>query len=192
MTEKPQSHNLDSKVLTTIRHASLLAIIKEWGGDISAPPFDRDACGKRLCELGLTDMAAVCATIAAHDTAPQPPPERPLPPIEWKRTGRMISGSKSGYHSRFPHNLIVFNACVCTKSRRQPWNGDLDVTRDLEQLQARAREFGEALYVLWEGDGRRFTDNQTMEFDFSGSAAIIAPDGRITTWQDMRLPLPRP
>jgi hypothetical protein len=218
MTDETRPHALNTKVLTTIRHAmqdalhaaghsrpamghlaeavaagfgrgshaSLLALVKEWGGDISAPPFDRDACGRRLSELGLSDPAAVCATIAAHDAAPQPPPARPLPSIQWEHDGRMISVSKSGYHSRFPHNLVVFNACVCTRSSRQTWHGDLDVTRDLEQLQARAREFGEDLYVLWEGDGRRFVDGSGgPEFDFSRAAAIVAPDGLLTIWRDM-------
>ena len=164
-------------------HEAMLALCKEWGGSITAPRFSRDRCGRRLAELGHPDPMAVAAAIAAYDAAPSPPPDRELPTIDWRRNGRMISGSKSGYHSRHPDNLTVFNACVCTRSAGQLWNGDLDVTRDLSQLQAKARELGEDLYVLWESDGRRFFEDR--EPDLGRPAAIVAVDGLLRSWRDM-------
>ena len=37
-------------------------------------------------------------------------------------TGRMISGSKSGYKERHPDNLIVFNANIIIESKGKIWH----------------------------------------------------------------------
>ena len=68
------------------------------------------------------------------------------------RDGRMISGSKSGYASRNKGNVIVFNARICTISEGIIWWGDLDITKDEEELKKVAERIGESLYVLRESD----------------------------------------
>ena len=68
------------------------------------------------------------------------------------RDGRMISGSKSGYASRNKGNVIVFNARICTISEGIIWWGDLDITKDEEELKNVAERIGETLYILRESD----------------------------------------
>jgi hypothetical protein len=68
------------------------------------------------------------------------------------RDGRMISGSKSGYMSRNKENLVIFNARICTLSEGVIWWGDLDITKDEEELKKVAERIGEPLYVLRESD----------------------------------------
>ena len=67
--------------------------------------------------------------------------------------GRMISGSKSGYRDRYPNNLVIFNANVCT-AQNKIWYGDLDLALDKEKLSLLAVALGQDLYVLYEMDGR--------------------------------------
>jgi len=74
-------------------------------------------------------------------------------------TGRMISGSKSGYRDRYPDNLVIFNANIATKKRGKVWYGDLDVTLDYEKLEAVAEILKEDLYILYEMDGRFENEN---------------------------------
>jgi hypothetical protein len=69
-------------------------------------------------------------------------------------SGRMISGSKSGYMTIHPGNLVVFNANICTKGGIKIWYGDLDITLDTEMLLAYRKEVGEDLYILYEMDAR--------------------------------------
>jgi hypothetical protein len=66
--------------------------------------------------------------------------------------GRMISGSKSGYSSRNKGNVIVFNSRICTISEGIIWWGDLDITKDEEELKNVAERIGETLYILRESD----------------------------------------
>src|SRR3979490_634637 len=68
--------------------------------------------------------------------------------------GRMISFSKSNYTSKFPSNVPVFNANVCTKDRGKIWFGDLDITLDEPQLVALAAALGEQIYILYEKAAR--------------------------------------
>lgn len=67
-------------------------------------------------------------------------------------SGRMISGSKSGYRSRNPENLIVFNARVAILGEGVIWWGDLDITKDESDLKSVSEEIGKPLYVLYESD----------------------------------------
>jgi len=67
------------------------------------------------------------------------------------RPGRMHS--KSSYRRQFPNNVVMFNACVCTKSKGKIWHGDLDVTRDGDLLKL-ARALCEEVYVLHESVAR--------------------------------------
>ena len=68
------------------------------------------------------------------------------------RSGRMISGSKSGYASENKGNIIVFNARICTLSEGIIWWGDLDITKDEENLKIISERIGETIYILRESD----------------------------------------
>lgn len=68
--------------------------------------------------------------------------------------GRMISSSKSGYRNRFPENEVYFNANIFVLGEGKIWYGDIDVTKDRENLENVARELGKDLYILREMDGR--------------------------------------
>jgi hypothetical protein len=67
--------------------------------------------------------------------------------------GKMISSSKSGYISKNPENLVVFNSNVCTEEGKI-WHGDLDVTLSYGSHSEMSRETGQTIYVLREMDGR--------------------------------------
>ncbi len=67
--------------------------------------------------------------------------------------GRMLSGSKTVYRNRYPDNVVIFNANICTKAGKI-WFGDTDVTLDEPKLKALAAALGEKIYVLREMDGR--------------------------------------
>ena len=69
-------------------------------------------------------------------------------------SGRMIGGSKSGYSSQHPDELIVFNANVLMKDIGKVWHGDLNLTEDYLVLKDIAKSLNTTLYVLWESDGR--------------------------------------
>ena len=49
--------------------------------------------------------------------------------------GRMISSSKSGYRNRFPENEVYFNANIFVLGEGKIWYGDIDVTKDRENLE---------------------------------------------------------
>jgi hypothetical protein len=69
-------------------------------------------------------------------------------------SGRMLSFSKSGYRDRFPDNEVYFNANIFVLGEGKIWYGDIDVTKEKEQLENVAREIGKDLYILREMDGR--------------------------------------
>ncbi len=85
--------------------------------------------------------------------------------------GRMMSGSKSGYHHLFPRNIAVFNSNVCTE-KGKIWYGDLDITEDEEKLKNLAKLLGTKLYVLYESDGR-FDNEESPKVE----RAIYSTDG---------------
>lgn len=87
--------------------------------------------------------------------------------------GRMISGSKSGYLDKYPNNLAIFNANVCTLGGKQ-WFGDLDLTKSKESLVELARETGEEVFVLREMDAR-FENEDSPKLDYA--VVIFKPDG---------------
>jgi hypothetical protein len=68
--------------------------------------------------------------------------------------GRMIGGSKTGYSSQHPDDLIIFNANVLMKDIGKVWHGDLNLTADYSVLKDIAKSLNTTLYVLWESDGR--------------------------------------
>jgi hypothetical protein len=67
---------------------------------------------------------------------------------------RMIGGSKTGYMEMHPDNKVVFNANILIPSKGKIWHGDLDITRDKENLQNVAKALEEDLYILREHDAR--------------------------------------
>ena len=70
--------------------------------------------------------------------------------------GKMISGSKSGYYTRHPNNLALFNANLIVMERvpTKIWYGDLDLTLSIDQLKELASELGVEIRVLREFDAR--------------------------------------
>jgi hypothetical protein len=48
--------------------------------------------------------------------------------------GRMVSHSKSGYMNKFPDNEVYFNANIFILGEGKIWYGDIDVTKEKEQL----------------------------------------------------------
>lgn len=87
--------------------------------------------------------------------------------------GRMISGSKSGYSSQHPDNVVVFNANVCVE-KVKIWHGDLDITKDIGMLTELAKKINEPIYVLREMDGRFENDKSPL---IEKHVAKIMPDG---------------
>ena len=55
---------------------------------------------------------------------------------------------------RFPDNEVYFNANIFVLGEGKIWYGDIDVTKEKEQLENVAREIGKDLYILREMDGR--------------------------------------
>ncbi len=72
---------------------------------------------------------------------------------------RMLSFSKSGYRDQFPDNEVYFNANIFVLGEGKIWYGDIDVTKEKEQLENVAREIGKDLYILREMDGRFGNEN---------------------------------
>ena len=69
-------------------------------------------------------------------------------------SGRIISFSKSGYREEFPDNEVYFNSNIFVLGEGKIWYGDIDVTKEKEQLENVARGIGKDLYILREMDGR--------------------------------------
>ena len=67
---------------------------------------------------------------------------------------RLISFSKSGYRKMCPDNLVIFNANIFTPKKHKVWGGDLDITKDAENLQKVCNEIGEEMIVVSETKGR--------------------------------------
>ena len=67
---------------------------------------------------------------------------------------RMIGGSKMGYHTEHPDDLIVFNANVLIPDYGKVWYGDLNLTQDYILLKSIAESLDTTLYILWEMDAR--------------------------------------
>ena len=67
---------------------------------------------------------------------------------------RMIGGSKMGYRTEYPDDLIVFNANVLIPDYGKVWYGDLNLTQDYILLKSIAESLDTTLYILWEMDAR--------------------------------------
>lgn len=83
--------------------------------------------------------------------------------------GRMLSGAKIAPKDE----VCVWNANLCTKKGKF-WFGDLNLTRDIEQLKLAAKEQGEDVYVLRERDAR-FDNERNPKFE--NAVARIEPTG---------------
>jgi hypothetical protein len=92
-------------------------------------------------------------------------------------TGRMISGSKSGYMEQYPDNLVVFNANIVIESRGKIWHGDLDITRDYENLEKVSEVLEEPLYILYEMDARFEHENDPVNVLISKAVTKIEYNG---------------
>jgi hypothetical protein len=77
--------------------------------------------------------------------------------------GRMIGGSKMGYSSQHPDDLIIFNANVLMPDHGKVWYGDLNLTEDYLVLKDIAQSLNSTLYVLWEMDGRFGEENKPID-----------------------------
>ena len=88
-------------------------------------------------------------------------------------TGRMISGSKSGYWEQHKENLIVFNANILIETRGKIWHGDLDVTLDEERLKSVAQTLEEDLYILREHDARWGNEDKPVKELLPLAVAVI-------------------
>jgi len=90
--------------------------------------------------------------------------------------GRMISFSKTGPEGE----RCVFNANLCTKKKGKFWFGDLNLTRDIEQLRLAAKEQGADVYVLRERDARfdnersPVFENAIAKIDVAGNIHMMA------------------
>ena len=67
---------------------------------------------------------------------------------------RMLSGTKWGYHEKYPEDLIVWNANVLIPDYGKVWYGDLNLTQDYILLKSIAESLDTTLYILWEMDAR--------------------------------------
>lgn len=110
-----------------------------------------------------SEYQPVAATLAAEDV---------LGP-----RGAMISHSKSGYSDRFPQNVAIFNANVCTEKDGKIWHGDLDVTDSEEDLACLAFILEQTVYVLYESDAR-FQNEKNPRFE--NAVISISKDGEVS------------
>lgn len=76
--------------------------------------------------------------------------------------GRLLSGSKIGYESRYPNHKIVFNGNLVIEGQGKVWFGDLNLTLDGDKLQRLANESGAKVYVLREMDARFKTEDKPL------------------------------
>jgi len=97
-------------------------------------------------------------------------------PIDFKHSGRMLTGSKGNYLAKHPDHVAVFNANLCVKSKGKIWYGDVDLTLDAKDLKRFAAEQGEDIYVLRELDAR-FEYERNPKYE--SAVAIIKTDGNI-------------
>jgi hypothetical protein len=88
--------------------------------------------------------------------------------------GRLISYSKSGYRTRHPDHVAVFNGNLCLEGGKV-WHGDLDLTVDEPMLVGLARIIGTTVYVLWERDGRFDHEDKPL---LREAVYSVAPSGQ--------------
>ena len=89
--------------------------------------------------------------------------------------GRMIGGSKSAYRSKYPDNEVYFNANIFVLGEGKIWYGDIDITRDTDQLKSIATSIGKTLYIVSELNGRFENENLSDPEIIKNSITSIHP-----------------
>lgn len=87
--------------------------------------------------------------------------------------GRMISGSKTDYRTRFPKNLAIFNANIVVDGEKVWW-GDIDLTLSKNDLLEIAVLEDIDIYVLYEMDGRFENEEKPL---FNNYIMVCKKDG---------------
>jgi hypothetical protein len=78
--------------------------------------------------------------------------------------GKLLSYSKSRYRKDNPKDIILFNSNIFIEIDsipRKVWFGDLNVTKQKEQLQELSKKLNTKLYCLYEYDGRWLSEEKT-------------------------------
>jgi hypothetical protein len=121
--------------------------------------------------------------------------------------------SKSIYRWDHPDNAILFNAYIHDEDDKCIWAGDIDLTRDADDIRECARELGCQIFIygssssgvplfITDGRGKEWFDSELFRTDDSGiilsttthdtSTEDSEPD--TTTWDDIKIiqvPIPR-
>jgi len=92
--------------------------------------------------------------------------------------GRMISGSKSGYRSRYPKHDVLFNGNILIPSVGKVWWGDLDITIDNKKLQNVCDELGEEMIVVSEMMGRFGAEERPYDEIFKNAHTRFTPNAK--------------
>jgi len=87
-------------------------------------------------------------------------------------SGRMLSGSKSGYSKTYPTRVPIFNSNICAKEYGKLWHGDIDVAIDEKDLITIAKELNTTLYLFYEMDAR-FEKSKNIDYN----VAVFKIDG---------------
>lgn len=98
------------------------------------------------------------------------------------RSGRILAGSKSGYHRDHPDHFAIFNAGICVERGGHPellWEGDLDLTLDEQHLVDFAKAHRESLFVVVEGDRPDAFHGSRGEV-LGRAEVVIDPDGEVS------------
>ena len=85
----------------------------------------------------------------------------------------MLDGDKMQYRKENPNSTVLYNGNVVTRTAKV-WYGDIDVTKNIENLTALARELGESVYVLREMDAR-FDTHDNPNFENAVFEVVIIP-----------------
>lgn len=98
-------------------------------------------------------------------------------------SSKMITYSKSAYKQRNPGNVVIFNSNVCTKKHGKIWFGDIDVTKNKNELINLAKNIKENVYVLNEMDGRFENEKNPKIKNF---VVKITPKGSVELNQKLK------
>lgn len=77
--------------------------------------------------------------------------------------GIIISGSKSGYRSKYPQNHVIFNSNLATFEHGKIWYGDIDITRSKNKLIELQNKIGRDLFIFREMDMRFENENRSVQ-----------------------------
>jgi hypothetical protein len=81
------------------------------------------------------------------------------------RSGKLISASKGQYSWDNPENFVVFNANIVNAEGKKVWYGDIDITKQLDELIfISGQALGQEFYILPEM-AARFENEQQPKLD---------------------------